>query len=403
LLTRVKELLNPVSGTWDEELIGDVFWEEDVKYILATPTNPGHDDFLAWHFDQRGLFSVKSAYHVLDDEKHRLKTRQKGECSSNGREPKQNGAIWRKLWKLPCPPKVCHFIWRLAHNSLAVKMNISRRGVRLDTRCPVCFRFDEDGGHCFLKCKMIRRCWAALSLEPIRQMLLLKRSAWEVIVTVLGLKEDVCIMTMLLLWRWWSVRNKVNQGEKGLSADEVAADVLKLISDMGSTERQQPIHREAAVKKWNAPPQGQLKINTDGSFIPETLQGCWGFIVRDHEGGAVLAGAGRLGAAPDALSIEATACQQALQAATDYGISRIQVEVDSSVLQHALQSSTMDLATREMMIKDTRFMLQEHFVCSGIISIPGSCNSVAHDLAKFAMSWTDQVTYMFGHAASHNL
>ena len=121
---------------------------------------------------------------------------------------------------------------------------------------------------------------------------------------------------MLLLWRWWSVQNKVNQGGKGLSADEVAADVLKLITDMGSTERQQPIRSVAAVKKWNAPPQGQLKINTDGSFIPETLQGSWGFIVRDHDGDAVLAGAGRLGAAPDALTTEATACQQALQAAT---------------------------------------------------------------------------------------
>jgi len=72
------------------------------------------------------------------------------------------------------------------------------------------------------------------------------------------------------------VQNKVHQGGKGLSADEVAADVLKLITDMGSTERQQPIRREAAVKKWNAPPQGQLKINTDGS-ISETLQGSWGF------------------------------------------------------------------------------------------------------------------------------
>jgi len=85
-------------------------------------------------------------------------------------------------------------------------------------------------------------------------------------------------------------------------------------------------------------------------------------IVRDHDGDAVLAGAGRWGAAPDALTTEATACQQALQAATDYGISRIQVEVDSSVLQHALQSFTMDLATCGMMISDTRFMLREHFV-----------------------------------------
>ena len=81
----------------------------------------------------------------------------------------------------------------------------------------------------------------------------------------------------------------------------------------------------------------------------------------------------------------------------DYGISRIQVEVDSSVLQHALQSSTMDLATCGMMIKDTRFMLREHFVCSGIISIPRSCNSVAHDLAKLAMSWDLGDLYVWAH------
>ena len=56
-------------------------------------------------------------------------------------------------------------------------------------------------------------------------------------VAVLGFKEDVCIKTMLLFWRWWIVRNRVNQGEKGLSVDEVAVDVLKLIYDMGSTER----------------------------------------------------------------------------------------------------------------------------------------------------------------------
>ena len=47
--------------------------EEDVRYILATPTNSGLDDVVAWHFDRRGLFSVKSAYHVLNDEKNRVK------------------------------------------------------------------------------------------------------------------------------------------------------------------------------------------------------------------------------------------------------------------------------------------------------------------------------------------
>jgi hypothetical protein len=93
LVTKVAELLNPESGTWDEEMVRDIFWTEDVRHILATPTSPGHEDALAWHFDRRGQFSVKSAYHMLDDAKHWAKARQAGETSSSGREKKENGAI----------------------------------------------------------------------------------------------------------------------------------------------------------------------------------------------------------------------------------------------------------------------------------------------------------------------
>lgn len=119
MLTRVMELLNPDSDTWDADLVRNAFWEEDTRDILATPTNPYHDDILAWPSDQKGLFSVKSAYHVLDYEKQMVKTRQKGESSSYVREPKQTGDVSRKIWRLLCMLKVRHFIWCLARNSLA--------------------------------------------------------------------------------------------------------------------------------------------------------------------------------------------------------------------------------------------------------------------------------------------
>jgi hypothetical protein len=77
----------------------------------------------------------------------------------------------------------------------------------------------------------------------------------------------------------------------------------------------------------------------------------------------------------------------ALQTATNYRTSRIQLETDSSVLKQTLLSSSMDLAACGMLIKDTRFLLRKHFVCSAIFSIPRSCNSVAHELAKLALCW----------------
>ena len=101
----------------------------------------------------------------------------------------------------------------------------------------------------------------------------------------------------------------------------------------------------------------------------------------------MLAGAGRLGSIPDAITAEAVACAQALQAATDHGISRVQVEMDSTILQKAHVSPSMDLAACRMLIRDTRDLLNEHFVCSSVISIPRACNGIAHNLAKLAMCW----------------
>jgi hypothetical protein len=94
---------------------------------------------------------------------------------------------------------------------------------------------------------------------------------------VLKLKEDECLKTIILLWKWWSNRNKLNKGEKGFSSDEITGDVFRLLNELGCSEKQ--IHGRTAVAepKWKAPPTGLLKINTDGSFISDNLSGGWGF------------------------------------------------------------------------------------------------------------------------------
>lgn len=64
LLIDVDELVNPVTGTWDVELVKDIFWEEDQRIILAIPVSEGRENSLAWHYDTKGRFSVRSAYKV---------------------------------------------------------------------------------------------------------------------------------------------------------------------------------------------------------------------------------------------------------------------------------------------------------------------------------------------------
>ncbi|KAJ1283965.1 hypothetical protein BS78_03G168000 [Paspalum vaginatum] len=119
------------------------FWslvgEQVKKEVLAVQNGVQRNDFLAWHLDPKGNFSVKSAY-VLGT---KIKSHQNQKDASTS-SSEEGGFDWGKIWRLDLPNKVKMFVWRMAHNALQVKLNIARRGVDLDTICPMCSRFDED-------------------------------------------------------------------------------------------------------------------------------------------------------------------------------------------------------------------------------------------------------------------
>jgi len=72
LLNTVDELFDPVTEGWDEPLVRQTFFEEDVRLILSLPTHPELDDVVAWHYDPKGMFTVRSAYKVQREHDQRL-------------------------------------------------------------------------------------------------------------------------------------------------------------------------------------------------------------------------------------------------------------------------------------------------------------------------------------------
>lgn len=51
LVSKVSELINPVTHNWDSELVHQTFAPEDVELILRIPIYEHTGDFVAWHFD----------------------------------------------------------------------------------------------------------------------------------------------------------------------------------------------------------------------------------------------------------------------------------------------------------------------------------------------------------------
>jgi hypothetical protein len=56
--------MDPIDEGWDKQLVWDTFWAEDAELILMIPIGVESLDWPAWHFDSKGLFSIKSAYKI---------------------------------------------------------------------------------------------------------------------------------------------------------------------------------------------------------------------------------------------------------------------------------------------------------------------------------------------------
>jgi hypothetical protein len=101
----------------------------------------------------------------------------------------------------------------MAHNSLPVRKNLARRGIKLDTICPVCQRLDEDCSHLFFKCKGARACWKEMDLGQVRTELEACQSGQETITRIWTLDQNVQNKVFGFSMIWWSARNKANVGE----------------------------------------------------------------------------------------------------------------------------------------------------------------------------------------------
>jgi hypothetical protein len=71
--TRVCELIDPTSVSWDIQALQSHFIPMDLELILSIPlTTRRQRDFWAWHYEKSGSFTVRSAYRMLiNNRKHR--------------------------------------------------------------------------------------------------------------------------------------------------------------------------------------------------------------------------------------------------------------------------------------------------------------------------------------------
>lgn len=130
-LQQVSDLINIDSGTWNEALLASNFTQEDCLLIKSIPLSirlpPNR---LIWHYDSKGVFSVKSAYGLARDRIVHSPIAASGSSSTNA-----FSGLWSSIWHANVPGKVKVCLWKACSGILPTRMRLHSRGLPLEESC----------------------------------------------------------------------------------------------------------------------------------------------------------------------------------------------------------------------------------------------------------------------------
>jgi len=139
-------------------------------------------------------------------------------------------------------------------------------------------------------------------------------------------------------WFIWANRNAIREEGRGRSGEDLAHAIRSYAYESKIPQQTQPPQMMSSKIQWSKPPIGVLKLNCDASVVKETMEGSWGFLIRDHDGDVIMSRRGRINHALSAFQAKLVACLQGIQVATNLGIGRLILETDALLVQQALTS-----------------------------------------------------------------
>ncbi|KAL6141365.1 hypothetical protein ACLB2K_059654 [Fragaria x ananassa] len=328
---RVCDLIDPDTGDWNVWLLNELF----IARIALS--NGGGEDRMVWHFDNKGLYSVKSGYHVA------RMTNQQGNIASTSDSNSGTKALYKMVWGSNAPPKVRMHAWRLVRGIFPTRCALNKRVPLPDVRCVFCGFNGEDEKHVFMRCRVIQCFW---NQGPFYCKVGESWSVEEVIewaaVMLEKLTKEQAARFLMALWVIWDTRDDDlwNRGSYDLGHMQRKAEDLLM--------EYQKFHGRKT--KWVCPPQGRLKISVDGGFQESHKRGGIGVVVRNEHGVCMAALAQPLEYIHIALQVEAEAFRAGILIAIHQAWEMVEIESDCSMLVDALHRDEEDLSTNQDML-----------------------------------------------------
>lgn len=128
---KVNNLFRMEAKEWDEDLIRDMFNDQEAAIILGIQLSESTtSDSWYWNKEITGVYSVRSAYRWLMS-------------TTRGNQNSDYSKLCAKFWRLKVPPKTKDTMWRAGTNCLPTKINLQSKQVPVNSICPFCNIYNE--------------------------------------------------------------------------------------------------------------------------------------------------------------------------------------------------------------------------------------------------------------------
>jgi len=274
---KVHDLFIPGTRNWDESVVRESFMMLDANEVLKIrPSVRATEDVLAWAFEKKGFYSVRSAYNFLKQEQTEAAMAKTGESSASG-----GSAQWSSLWKLDIPPKCRVFWWRVLHNSLPSRAELKRRHVEPESHYHVCGDPSESLYHVFFECLTAKHFWKAV--KDLKGLAIPRLHPCSFATDIL--KPEICNASVAALivcgaWALWTGRIGRRHGRTVWELGVAARYVSNLLEELLALRPQNQPRQPPARVMWEKPDGGWMKVNTDAGYDQTSSTGRTGVVIR---------------------------------------------------------------------------------------------------------------------------
>ncbi|KAM6569367.1 hypothetical protein CsatB_017352 [Cannabis sativa] len=366
---------------WDSDVVCDLFTPTEAAIILGIPiSQAGGEDSWYWLAESNGFYSVRSAYKLLQAQKHQADT-------------PQTSQFWKRLWELKVPPKTKDLVWRASSNCLATKANLCIKKVLVDNLCPMCGVFAETEVHLLVSCPFAWACWEFSGLSTADRDFSSLLSWMEASANRTNKEELGKIV--VLCWAIWSARNDLIWHQRVRTVRDVVVFANSSLNQFLKAQGREnipslsPLKAGDGLERWIKPVSG-IKLNVDAATFDRDSKHGYGCVVRNSHGALISVFAGCYNGKVTAELAEIMGIKEALSWLKRNSNTQAIIESDSLVCVEAIRSAEKIASGFGFIVDECKNMLKS-LSNVALFFVKRSANCAAHFVARHSISLAERM------------